>query len=319
MPEVSIIIPVHNGAATLGDCLDALLPQLAGRGVEVVVVDDGSDDTSGNVAAARKFCRVVRQANVGAAAARNRGLRESSASTVLFLDSDCVPRSDWVDAMLAGLQNPGVDGLVGRFVSSQTGWVSRLIQLDLDLRYARMSRFSRIDFVNTATCAFHRRTLGPDPFDEEFTKLEDLDLSFRLAARGAAIRFHPEAVVEHRHPESLFAHARRRFLYGRFAPRLYRRHAGKLASDSSTPPSRRWQVLLLAAAVPGFVVAWWLGLSLLAASVAFSLPLVSRAFRKSPLLGLAAPVYSLAGTAGFALGTALGLLEQVFARISKDR
>ncbi len=49
--SVSIIIPTFNGASRIGDCLDALLQQTAGRDVEILVVNDGSTDNTADVVA----------------------------------------------------------------------------------------------------------------------------------------------------------------------------------------------------------------------------------------------------------------------------
>jgi len=311
-PEFSVIIPVRNGGATLGACLDGLFRQTVERTrFEVIVVDDGStDDTA--VLAGRFPVRLVQINGRGAAAARNRGLKESSGDRVLFLDADCVPFPDWLARMTGPLETGTASGenaclgTVGRFVSGQQNWIARMIQIELDRRYERMDRFRETDFVNTATCAFVRKALPDDPFDEEFGKLEDLELSFRLASEGIRMRYVPGAVVEHNHPESLGHHLRRRFLYGRFAPRLYRRYSGKALSDSSTPPSRRFQLVALGLAPVGLLVKWWLGVALAGVSLAFSHATLLEAFRRSWVLGVSAPLFILGGNLAFFAGFVIG-------------
>jgi glycosyltransferase involved in cell wall biosynthesis len=313
-PEFSVIIPVRNGAVTLGACLDGLSRQTVDTArFEVIVVDDGSTD--GTAAIAGRFpVRLVQIEGRGAAAARNRGLRESTGDRILFLDADCIPSPDWLAQMtdpLASGTAPGEGaclGTVGRFVSGQQNWIARMIQIELDRRYERMDRFRETDFVNTATCAFLREALPEDPFDEEFGKLEDLELSFRLASEGLRMRYVPDAVVEHHHPESLAHHLRRRFLYGRFAPRLYRRYSGKALSDSSTPPSRRFQLVALGLAPVGLLVKWWLGVALTVVSLAFSHATLREAFRRSAPLGFRAPIFILGGNLAFLTGFVTGAM-----------
>ncbi len=88
-PLVSIIIPCHNAAPWLGQCLDSALAQTWPER-EVIVVNDGSTDDSGEIA--RRFAsrgvRVFDQANRGAAAARNAGLGAARGEFVQFLDAD---------------------------------------------------------------------------------------------------------------------------------------------------------------------------------------------------------------------------------------
>lgn len=94
--RVSCIVPVYNGARFLGEGLDSILAQTH-RDLEIIVVDDGSTDGSGDVA--RGFgdpVTVVRQDNAGPAAARNRGVAEATGDFVAFLDADDL----WVETKL---------------------------------------------------------------------------------------------------------------------------------------------------------------------------------------------------------------------------
>ena len=86
--DIAVIIPAYNAAAFLRDCLDSVLEQtLPAR--EIVVIDDGSTDATVNVAATfGPAVRVVSQPNAGAAAARNRGGRETTSAWLAFLDAD---------------------------------------------------------------------------------------------------------------------------------------------------------------------------------------------------------------------------------------
>ena len=88
-PLVSVVIPCYNHGAFLGEALRSIGAPAATT--EIVVVDDGSTDSTSDVVAtfetSRPF-RCVRQRNAGLAAARNRGLRESRGQFVVFLDAD---------------------------------------------------------------------------------------------------------------------------------------------------------------------------------------------------------------------------------------
>ena len=85
-PLVSVIVPCYNGAAFLEEALRSALAQSYGE-VEVVVVDDGSTDSSAEIA--RRFpVRYIRQENRGLSEARNTGIRESKGSYLVFLDAD---------------------------------------------------------------------------------------------------------------------------------------------------------------------------------------------------------------------------------------
>lgn len=92
-----VIIPHYNDVARLGRCLAALRGQVDSA-TEVLVVDNGSTEPLGTVQAQNPFARFVTETGKGAALARNRGVAESTAETLIFLDADCVPASDWLAA-----------------------------------------------------------------------------------------------------------------------------------------------------------------------------------------------------------------------------
>jgi glycosyltransferase involved in cell wall biosynthesis len=86
MARVTVALAVYNGSATLAKCLDAVFAQTY-RDFDVLVVDDGSTDDSGAVAA-RYECRIVRVPNAGLGAARKRLVEEASGELVAFVDHD---------------------------------------------------------------------------------------------------------------------------------------------------------------------------------------------------------------------------------------
>lgn len=88
MVDVSVVIPTYNRARFIGNAIESVLCQ-EGVSLEVVVVDDGStDNTAEIVAAFGSRVRFFEQENAGASAARNTGIRQSTADTIAFLDSD---------------------------------------------------------------------------------------------------------------------------------------------------------------------------------------------------------------------------------------
>lgn len=90
-PEVSVIVPAYNSAATLGRALESVASQ-QGVDWELVVVDDGSVDATFEVASsfAREYGRtqVISRQNAGRSAARNVGIRAARGTWLCFLDAD---------------------------------------------------------------------------------------------------------------------------------------------------------------------------------------------------------------------------------------
>ena len=97
-PLVSVVIPFYNTGKYLRRCVKSIAGQTY-RDLEILLVDDGSEDRSAEDAdaLARKDSRirVIRIAHGGVSAARNEGLKESSGTCVLFVDSD-----DWMDGSI---------------------------------------------------------------------------------------------------------------------------------------------------------------------------------------------------------------------------
>ena len=85
-PTVSVVIPVYNGAATVSRAIESALSQTEPP-VEVIVVDDGSQDDTAAIAS-RFPVKFIRQANAGPAAARNHGAQISKGQWLAFLDAD---------------------------------------------------------------------------------------------------------------------------------------------------------------------------------------------------------------------------------------
>src|SRR5579862_1320744 len=88
MAKVSVIIPVYNGAATIGRALASVFAQTF-TDYEIVVVNDGStDDTASVLAGYGDRIRTILLSNSGPSAARNAGVSASSGEYLAFLDDD---------------------------------------------------------------------------------------------------------------------------------------------------------------------------------------------------------------------------------------
>src|SRR5260370_11913693 len=88
LPKVSVIIPNYNYAHYIGQAVDSVLAQTY-ENTEIVVVDDGSHDTSEKlIAGYGERVRLIKQKNQGVSAARNTGVRETQGELLAFLDAD---------------------------------------------------------------------------------------------------------------------------------------------------------------------------------------------------------------------------------------
>ncbi len=330
-PSATVVVPARDAAASIGATVRALRAQVDAEGrplpLRVIVVDDGSLDATGTVAA-EAGAEVIRGPGRGPARARNLGLAEVDTPLVIFTDADCEPEPGFAAALLAPFVDPATAGAKGAYLTRQRSWVARFVQVEYEERYARMAGRETIDFVDTYAAAYRREVLEEvGGFDERYLlpSTEDQELSFRVAAAGHRLVFAPQARVAHLHADTLWGYARKKCKIGRFKVATLRRHPGKAVSDSHTPASLKLQVALAPLALLGAVGAAGallvsgpfalpvVGVGLTPAGVlAFTaLPLVARVARRDPPVALAAPL--LIGVRGLALGLGLawGLLDEL--------
>jgi hypothetical protein len=115
---VSVVIPAYNAQATLGETLDSVRRQ-SWRALEIVVVDDGSTDGTGEVARAHAAeddrVRLLRVVNSGVAAARNAGIAASRGAFVAPVDADDLWHPEKIARQMAVMQRDGGIGYVYTF------------------------------------------------------------------------------------------------------------------------------------------------------------------------------------------------------------
>ena len=117
-PLVSVIVPVYNVEAFLDQCLESILAQ-SYRNMEILVVDDGSTDNSGNMcdrwAERDERIRVIHQPNGGLSAARNTALDVMTGQLVTMVDSDDVLHPDFIATLLDTMRQHDADIAVGSY------------------------------------------------------------------------------------------------------------------------------------------------------------------------------------------------------------
>lgn len=202
-PRVAVVIPAYDRERWIGDAIRSVLDQDV-PGVEVVVVDDGSRDGTAGVVEAfgDPRVRLVRQANAGPAAARNRGVEASRAPYVTFLDSDDVALEGWLADLTAGFEEHGAELVFCGAVRERGDGLEDALQVPTDLgpAFHGMTGLFTGGGVYALTRDLFDEVGGfdPDAVTSEHTEL-GLRLARRAERRPMATWAVPEARVRYRH------------------------------------------------------------------------------------------------------------------------
>jgi len=195
MPAVTVIVPARDAAATIGRTLRGLESQEGAPEFEVVVVDDGSADSTRELAqASAAVAEVVDGGGEGPAHARNAGAARARGDVLAFLDSDCEPSPGWLAAGLAALRDadlvqgavrPRPEAELGPF--DRTLWVTRAWGLFESANlFVRRDLFERLGGFESWLRPRRGIELG-----------EDVWLGWRARRAGARLGFADAALAWH--------------------------------------------------------------------------------------------------------------------------
>ncbi len=205
-PLVSIIIPCYNGEAFIQEAIMSALAQTYPR-VEVLVVDDGSTDRSAEIARAFPI-RYLHQENCGLTASRNRGIRESRGSYLIFLDADDRLLPEAVEAGLNVLQPRAECAMaIGDhlFVCEDGSYLANSRKPCVDAAHYEALLIS--NFIEMISSVLFRRSVFAEvgEFDLELRVAEDYELYLRIA-REFPVCCHPTVVAEYRQHRANVSH-----------------------------------------------------------------------------------------------------------------
>lgn len=215
MPFVSIVIPAYNCARFIGETIKSILAQEGAQEIEVIVVNDGSTDDTGDVA--RSFgppVRVIDQPNSGVSSARNHGIRESKGDFIALVDADDYWLPNKLANQLAAFEShPDVDVVFSHFIhwfpddaggykeplsfsiqaepqgidGEFSGWIYHQMLLD--------------SWVLTSTAlARAQALLASGGFDESLSMGEDWEFWLRMSRKSQFIKLRETTTLYRQHP-----------------------------------------------------------------------------------------------------------------------
>jgi glycosyltransferase involved in cell wall biosynthesis len=186
MPQVAVIIPAYNQSQFLSQAIQSVLDQTFSDW-EAVIVDDGSSDDTRNVAHSFKDSRLryIYQENRGLSAARNTGIRNSTAPYLSFLDSDDMFLPEKLALLLAMLQQHPELGLVAGQavpVDENNQRVGKIMDTPLPPQPERLLLGNPLHVGSVLLRRNWQEQAGF--FDESLRSYEDWDMWLRLGVQG---------------------------------------------------------------------------------------------------------------------------------------
>jgi glycosyltransferase involved in cell wall biosynthesis len=198
--KISIIIPAREAENVLTACLKAIKHSL-NPAHEIIVVDDHSTDHTAEIARA-SGARVLRmEKQAGPAAARNYGAREASADILLFIDSDVVIRPDTLGRVSSHFYRDDIAAVFGSYDDdpAERGFVSQYKNLQHHFVHQNANDDAATFW---AGCGAVRRKVffevgGFDEVKYPLPSIEDIELGYRLRAKGHRVLLDKQLCVKH--------------------------------------------------------------------------------------------------------------------------
>lgn len=224
-PLVSIVIPVFNRIEFTQKCLDAIAKNTPARMYEIVIVDNGSTDGTGEALKGLPdhVVRVVsNKENVGFSKACNQGAQAAAGTYVLFLNNDTEPKPGWLEPLIEVLDADASVAGVGSKLLYPDGTIQHAGVIVVEDKTAAAHLVARhIYYRNpgdtsgagqmrtyqalTAACVLIRASAFRDVggFDEGYWNgYEDVDLCFKLQMEDWKLVYQPQSVVIHHESQS---------------------------------------------------------------------------------------------------------------------
>ncbi|MBU1863687.1 MAG: glycosyltransferase family 2 protein [Candidatus Omnitrophica bacterium] len=197
MEKVSVYIPVYNGALYLDKTLEGILQQTIPF-AEIIIIDDGSQDNSVQIAQQYPVKIISHKSNQGIALTRNTGVQHCCYELVASVDADCVLDRRWLERCLPFFDNPSITGVGGKLdEAKEDTCVNAWRSIHLIQHFGETVK--EVSFLPGSNTLFRKKELCSIGLYNAYYRLyhEDIDLSERLIQAGKKLMYTSKAQAFH--------------------------------------------------------------------------------------------------------------------------
>jgi poly-beta-1,6 N-acetyl-D-glucosamine synthase len=208
-PRVSIIVPAYNEekvvARTIENLVEADYPDK-----EIIVVDDGSEDRTYEVASkfTRRGIKIVKRPNGGKFAALNTGIAVSTGEIIITVDADSLISRASLSEIVKGFEDPEVAGVAGNLkVLNRNNLITKLQALEyitqIQIVRRAFENFGSLTVASGAFSAFRKTALEEAGYYDRDYLLEDFDITIKLLKAHQILHGNNEAVCYTEAPDTI--------------------------------------------------------------------------------------------------------------------
>lgn len=234
-PSVTVVVPVRNGEATIGACLQAIVAQRWDGGeLEIIVVDNGSTDgTLQKIAHEFPSVRLLQESKPGVSHARNLAIHEARGEWIAFTDADCVPTPTWVQALVQRASEVQDVSFIGGAIRPLLPTTSiGLFAENLFDQGRSIERENPPSFISANLFVRKSDLVRVGMFNPDYPRGQDTELAWRSHFRfGLRFAYANDAVVEHANESTWSGLIKKAWQHGSGSSRLIAEFQKELKID----------------------------------------------------------------------------------------